>query len=485
MLASIMVILPFLIPLFGAISLFVVPRQASLVRLLFLFLHLGACVLLGYFVFTEGVLATTAGSWTAPYGIVLIADSFSVFMLVTASLIFLCCLAFSDCSSPVIFFLQAGVSLSFISGDLFNLFVAFELMLMSSYVIMSIYGRPERLGALYSYLSMNIMASFLYLIAIAVFYGYTGSLNFAAIALHFQSAEGALRLVPVLMIVLVMLIKGGLFPFYFWLPDAYPSLPGHLGGLFSGVMSKVAIYELYRLYLTVFPMSHQAIDAVLVALACCTMFLGVLGAVSSTSIRGILSYHTLSQVGYIVACLLLGTPLGVTAGLFFMVHNMVVKSSLFVLGGKAAEQCGSDDLHRMGGAWDSYPFLGLLFLIQALSLAGIPPLSGFWGKYLLFLEGVQLGQFFVVVVAVLTSFMTLFSMVKIWNAAFLGEPKTSAKPLPKTAYLGALCLTLAALWMGVCADKTFALSSTVAAKLLDNRENVLRALDSGSKGERT
>lgn len=477
--------LPFLLAILAAIVTYFIPGQRIIARC-FLLLHNICSIALAYTVCTKGPIATAAGAWLAPYGIVLVVDAFAALMLALSSIIFTCCLMEVEAKRapfywPLLFLLQAGISLSFTTGDLFNLFVAFELMLMSSYAILTTQGAPSRLNNAYSYLAMNVTASFIYLIAIALFYSYTGELNFASLAQHLNASESTIKWIPMLVLLLVMAVKGGLFPLYFWLPDAYPILPSRLAGLFSGILSKVGIYVFYRLLVTVFP-QNETLNFVLTILACLTMFFGVLGAVSRVSIPGILSYHTLSQVGYIVLALSLATPLAIAAGIFFILHNMVVKCSLFLIGGVADRYCGSSRLALMGGLWASVPFLGILFLLQAFSLAGLPPFSGFWGKYLLFFEGLALEAYAAIAIAVITSFFTLLSMVKIWNTAFIGPPKEYAAPSSLTGIWGAIVLTLIALCMGLFPQQTFSLSNLATEQLMDRDQYITVSLAAGHKG---
>lgn len=483
--SPILVALPFLIALVASVATFFLPAKRLFARA-FLFLHFASSLALTITVIDSGPLATAAGGWVAPFGIVLIADTFAALLLSVSSFIFICCLIEVEKNKsstywPLLFLLEAGVSLSFITGDLFNLFVAFELMLMSSYAILTTQGSKVHLNNAYSYLAMNITASFIYLIAIALFYSFTGELNFAALSEHLSKTESPLKWVPIATMLVVVAVKAGIFPLYFWLPDAYPILPSNLAGLFSGILSKVGIYVLFRLFLTVFP-QDPILNHTLTVFACATMFFGVMGAVSRSSIPGILSYHTLSQVGYIALALSLSTPLAIAAGIFFMVHNMVVKSSLFLIGGIADRYCGSPHLKFMGGIWVTAPFLGILFIIQSFSLSALPPFSGFWGKYLLFFEGMTLGAYTAISIALGTSFFTLYSMIKIWNAAFIGNEKGKLDLSSRQGYVGVLLLTVFALGMGLMPQPTYSLTKLATEQLLDREQYISTAMATGYKG---
>lgn len=479
-------VLLLLLPLFASVFAILLPQiMRYLLSPLFL-LHFFLALSLCGKVFDTGPIAICVGSWKAPYGIVLIADPLAAIMLLFSSLIFFCCTLNRPINkqkglSSLIFLLQAGVTLSFITGDLFNLFVGFELMLAASYGIFVTLTKRGHRKSLFSYLSINIIASLFFLIAVSIFYGSIGSLNFASLSQQ-VNLSSPLVLLPFFALAIVLAIKSGLFPLNFWLPDSYPVLPGYIGGLFAGTLSKVGVYVFLRLYFTVFNGALPGVDLGLIFLGCLTMFFGVLGAVSKSGIRGILSYHILSQIGYVFFAFAIGTPFAVAAALYFLIHNMIVKSSLFLVGDIAEQKCGTDNLTDMGSLWSTAPFLGLLFLLQAFSLAGLPPLSGFWGKYLIFYEGIDLEYYIPVAVALVVSFLTLISMLKIWNGAFLKEVKIPLKSSSAVGYSGAVLLTIVSLMIGIGVKNGFKLSYSAAESLIDRTEYISTTLNSGSKG---
>lgn len=479
---TLLVIIPIILPLLAAAVLPFLPRIGRYLTPVLFLIQLLATTALAVQVFAGGSLVYHVGAWPVPYGIVLVADPFATLLLAASSLVFFA----SSLAMPVdrgpslyslLFLLKAGVTLSFVTGDLFNLFVAFELMLTASYALLVTQGQSKRPSNAYGYLISNILASFLYLIAVAAFYGTTGSLNFASLSLHLSQVDLAAAQLPMLMIVLVMLVKGGVFPLYFWLPDSYPLLPAPLAALFGGILTKVGVYGLYRLVFTVFPGLPWLMEGLLPVLAGLTMLLGVLGAVSKGSIKEILSYHILSQVGYMVLALCIGTPLAVTAGILFIVHNILVKSSLFLIGGIAEAKCQSKKLDQMGGLWAAFPWFGGLFMLQAFALVGIPPLSGFWGKYLIIFEGVVIESYTLAAVAALTGFLTLFSMIKIWNAAFLCEAKGELAPSSRLLYVGPVILMLVALGMGLFPQRPIELAERASGALIDRDSYISKVFE--------
>ncbi|MCB1149173.1 MAG: hypothetical protein KDK48_03330, partial [Chlamydiia bacterium] len=381
---------------------------------------------------------------------------------------------------PLIFLLQAGVFLSLTTADFFNLFVAFGLMLNSSYALLALESAPEKRLSAFLYVILNVLGGFLFLSTAALVYGATGNLNMAALKLFFAALGPSPWIVALgLASITIYGLKAGLFPFYFWLPDSYPILPPSLAALFGGVLTKVGIYVLVRMFVTILPPELKALHTLLLALAGLTMLLGVLGAVSKSSVSKILSYHILSQVGYMALGLGLFTVPALAATLYFTVHNIVVKSSLFLIGGEAARARGSDELSSMGFLWGTAPLLGVFFLLQAFSLAGIPPLSGFWGKYLLFSETLASEHYLLLLIAVLTSFLTLFSMIKIWSGAFLGERCGENRPLSANS-MGWIAVSIsAALLLGLGAEGVWLFAEHAASELFDPAHYVEALLPGG------
>ncbi|KAF3361808.1 Na(+)/H(+) antiporter subunit D [Chlamydiales bacterium STE3] len=427
------------------------------------------------------------GGWAAPYGIALVVDFFSALMLFATLLVYLTTIlygAFEIVEAPepyfrlpLIFFLQAGTNLILITGDFFNLFVAFEIMLTSSYALLSLEAQKGKVKQIFSYVSINLAGSMIFLWGAAMAYGYTGNLNMAALALFFaDKAQSPLTIAFALLMLSVVGLKIGIFPLYFWLPESYPILPYSINALFGGILGKVGIYVLLRLFLTVLPHDLPTVKEWMILLSIPTMLLGVIGAISKTSIKEILSYHIISQVGYIVFAIGVFTPLSLAAALLFTLHNMWVKTSLFLYAGIAGQYFRTDSLNHMGGGLKALPWVGALFLLQALSLAGLPPLSGFWGKYLILSEGLSSGHTFAVVIALLTSWMTLFSMLKIWGFAFWGEEKPLFKgessPLFKYASLAGIALVVFSLLLGFGVEYALQFSENAITHLLDKQNYI-------------
>lgn len=423
------------------------------------------------------------GDWAPTLGIVLVVDGLAAIMLCLSTFISLVCILFSFAENsvwaeqplrlPLMQLLAAGINLSFSTGDLFNLFVAFEIMLVASYALLTLEANNKDIKEAFPYLALNIFGSALFLIAAGMAYSVFGTLNMAAISqrsLEMESNFGVLLVVVLLMVVFG--IKAGIFPLYYWLPNSYPILPFSLGAFYSGMLTKVGIYVLLRMLCTVFPHSLEPVHAGLAWLAGLTMVLAVLGAVSRNFIRGILSFHIVSQIGYMVLAIGIFTPLSITACIFYVIHHIIVKSSLFLIGGTALFYNHTDNLDRMGGLYKASPWLAILFLIQALSLAGVPPLSGFWGKFMILLEGIDQGYYVLVGAALLASILTLISMLKIWLGAFWSKlPEgTQVHPMARDIqYMTIIVagMTLLSLYIGLSAETFLQYSRTAAEALLD------------------
>ena len=442
-------------------------------------------------------LVLLLGNWTAPLGIVLVADGLAGIMLCLSTVVALACILFSFAEIPILSeqplrlplvqFLVAGINLTFLTGDLFNLFVAFEVMLIASYALLTLEANDRDIKQAYPYLAVNLFGSALFLAAAGFAYGLFGTLNLAHLAQRMAEAPDSLGVTLVAVLLLVVFgIKTGIFPLYYWLPNSYPILPFSLGALYSGMLTKVGVYVFLRMLGTVFPHSLNDIHTVLAWLAGPTMVIAVLGAVSRNFIRGILSYHILSQIGYMVVAIGFFTPLGIAACIFYVMHHILVKSSLFLIAGAAMFQSHTDHLAKMGGLWRVSPVLGVCFLIQAFSLAGLPPLSGFWGKYLIVLVGLDEGYYWLVAAAIIASILTTVSMLKIWFGAFWQDapedavfPKAGAAR-PMTVVIAAM--TGVSLGIGLGAEFFINISMAAADSLLNQeqyQEAVFRAIGKG------
>jgi multicomponent Na+:H+ antiporter subunit D len=425
-------ILPVILPVLTALALFAMGRPSAMRRWLAgvsTAAQLALALALGWLTFGAPPQVLALGGWLAPYGIVVVVDLLAAIMLALSTVTTLATLLFGYAELrveeehplrlPLVQFLLAGINLSFVTGDLFNLFVGFEVMLIASYALLTLEADDWDIKQAYPYLALNLIGSTLFLVGAGLAYGIFGTLNFAQMAANADALGDDPRVtVLALLLMVVFSMKAGVFPLYFWLPNSYPILPSPLAALYAGMLTKVGVYVLLRVFGQVFPPSLEIVHTCLAWLAGATMIFGVLGAVSRNFVRGILSWHILSQIGYMVLAIGLFTEYALAAAIFYVIHHIIVKATLFMVGGTISAINGTDDLKRTGRLWVLTPVLGVVFLLQALSLAGIPPLSGFWGKYMIIVEGVRQAEWVLVAAALLAGVLTLFSMLKIWNGAF-------------------------------------------------------------------
>jgi multicomponent Na+:H+ antiporter subunit D len=379
---------------------------------------------------------------------------------------------------PMLLLLGAGVNWAFTTGDLFNLFVSFEVMLLASYVLICHGDNASQLRESTKFVILNILASTFFLISVVLLYGLYGSLNMAdlAIRLHSHGSDPVALAVGTLLLI-AFGMKAALFPVFFWLPDAYPKAPLAILPYFAGLLTKVGIYCLYRVFTVIFaPSMDDWFQPVMLALAGGSMIIGVMGALSRWTIRHILSFHIVSQIGYMLLGLAIFSPFGIAAGIFFILHQIPVKAALFMVGGVISRRHGSDHLKspESKGLMHSEPLLALLFMLAALSLAGIPPLSGFYGKYGLIYESIAQQWYFYAVIALVTSLFTLMSMVKIWRYHFWGDPpQTEEAPRPVGGVRAATALLVGVtLLIALLSGPLMGLAERSANELIDPRNYV-------------
>jgi multicomponent Na+:H+ antiporter subunit D len=388
---------------------------------------------------------------------------------------------------PLVHVLLTGVTASFLTGDLFNLYVSFEIMLIASFVLLAIGGAREQIEGAFKYVTLNLVGSLVFLMGAGLTYAVAGTLNFADLTVRLPAiatARPSMVLTIGAMLLFSFGLKAGVFPLHFWLPASYHTPAPAVSALFAGLLTKVGVYALVRVGVAVFPLP-PVVYTIVVLMACLSMVFGVLGAVAQFEIRRILGFHIVSQIGYMVLGLgLLASSdavvrqLAIAATVFYVVHHILVKTNLYLIGGIIRHMLGSFDLARVGGLAKSAPWLAIVFLVPALSLAGIPPLSGFWAKVAIIQAGLAAGEWLAVAAAIAASVLTLLSMIKIWNEAFWKAAPDGALPerLPtsRLVFLSFPVIVLAAgtVWIGLDPEPLFALADRAAGQLLDPVEYV-------------
>ncbi len=488
---NMLLVLPIIIPFAMGIVCIAAWGQRQLHRLLALggtFALLMAGLLLLLTVRQDGPISTEIGNWPAPFGIVIVADLFSAIMVVVAGLVGFSVVLFSFGSMdpqreqfgyyPSILFLLMGVCGAFLTGDLFNLYVWFEVMLISSFVLLGLGGERAQLEGSIKYFALNLLISAFFLGAVGILYAMTGALNMADLALKLQTVRQP-ELVPVVAVLFLVAfgIKAAVFPFFFWLPAAYHTPPVAVTTLFSGLMTKVGVYAIVRVFTLMFTQDADYTHGLILVIAGFTMVTGVLGAVAQYDFRRLLSFHIISQIGYLMMGLGLFTVTSLAGMVYFMVHVIIAKAALFLVSGIANIVGNSYDLKKLGSLYEGYPLLAALFLLPAFSLAGIPPLSGFWAKLTVVQAGLEAEQYVIVLVALAVSVLTLFSMTKIWGEAFWkdspvfddGDVRQAVKAIRRRDYrmllIPLVLLVIITIGLGVAADPFIELSLEAARQL--------------------
>jgi len=443
------------------------------------------------------ILVAQMGNWKPPFGIVLAVDILGALMVAISAIVGFTSLLFSfrDIDKQrtkgfyysLFHFLLFGMNGAFMTGDLFNLFVFFEIVLMTSYVLLILGNEHHQVKSGFTYLMLNLIGSTLFLVGAGILFGQLGTLNMADIAARSGTVhnQGLVTVVAVLFLC-VFGLKSAMFPLNNWLPDAYTAPPTPISALFAGILTKVGVYSLFRTFLTIFPndvsFTHHTL---LLPLAGLTMLLGVWGAVVQYDVRSILAFHSISQVGYMLMGLALYTPLAIAGGIFHIIHHSLIKSSLFLIGGGIGHAAGTQNLKKLGGLVSHIPGLSVLFIISALALSGIPPLSGFYSKYALIVGGLNTGHGFLVCAVLMTSLFTLYSMIKIWRLGFWGSWPDKEQVVSKIKLSKVLipCLisVVFVVLLSLCAGPIMKISIKASLQLLDQNHYIDSVLESNDQ----
>jgi multicomponent Na+:H+ antiporter subunit D len=427
-----LVILPLLVTLGGAVAALLAGRSARVQGAIGIAATAAltvAGVVLLLVVERDGILVLQVGDWPAPFGITFVADLFGAILVVLAGVLGLAVAVYSagaiDAGRqafgyyPLLLVMLAGICGAFLTGDLFNLYVWFEVLLVASFVLMTLGGDRVQLEGGLKYVALNLVASAFFLVGLGVLYGLAGTVNMADLAVKLSDVEPHGLVTAVAMLFLVAFgIKSAVVPLFFWLPASYHTPPVAVTAIFAGLLTKVGVYALVRVFTLVFVGDAHLVQQILLVAAGLTMTIGVLGAIAQMDVRRLLSFHIISQIGYLVMALGLFTVSAMAGLVYFLVHVSIAKSTLFLIGGAIHRLEGSYDLRRLGGLYPVRPLLAGLFLVAAMSLAGVPPFSGFVAKLALVQAGLAIDQGAIIAVALAVSLLTLYSMLKIWNEAF-------------------------------------------------------------------
>ncbi|MGX2992928.1 Na+/H+ antiporter subunit D [Streptomyces sp. JNUCC 64] len=429
--------LPVLLPLLAAGSELVLgtrfPRAQRVVGVVVLGAVLALSLALLVAADRHGPLVVHLGDFPPPVGITLVADRLSALMLTVSAAVTLAVLVYSigqgmadrEEQSPLAIYhpaymlLVAGVSCTFLAGDLVNLYVGFEIMLVSSFVLLTLGGTAARLRAGATYVLVSLVSSMVFFTAVALTYAATGTVGMGELAVRLAALPPGVRTLLEATLLTVFAVKAAVFPLAAWLPDSYPTTPAPVTAVFAGLLTKVGVYCVLRVETLLFP--GNRLGGLLLVAALASLVIGVLGAVAQTDLKRVLSFVLISHIGYMIFGIGVGTRAGLGGAIVYVVHHITVQTALFLVAGLIERRTGTTELTRVGGLARAAPALAALFLVPALNLAGIPPMSGFIGKLRLLQAGVADGgglAYLLVAAASVTSLLTFYVMAKVWNLAF-------------------------------------------------------------------
>jgi multicomponent Na+:H+ antiporter subunit D len=446
---------------------------------------LGAGVTLVALVARRGPLVLELGNWHAPFGIIFVADMLSAILVTLTGLVGMAVVVFSFAAIdaqrerfgyfPLLLIMLMGVCGAFLTGDIFNLYVWFEVLLIASFVLLALGSERAQMEGAIKYVTINLVASMLFLVAVGLLYAEAGTLNLADLARVVPRAASPVLITAIAVMFMVAFgIKAAMFPLYFWLPASYHTPPPVVSAAFAGLLTKVGVYALLRVFTLVFVGDVGYTHTVVLVAAGITMIVGVLGALAQSEMRRILSFLIVSHIGFAVMGLGLYTPAGLAGAVFYIVEDMIVLTGLFLITGIIYQAVPDDDLRNLGGFYAAAPLFGLLFLLPALSLAGIPPLSGFFAKLALLRASLAIGQYGIVAAAIVTSLLTLLAVTRIWSEVFWKpNPRQQAVVLPRFSaasaalWLPPIALAACVVALGMAVGPAFRLASHAGEQLFD------------------
>jgi multicomponent Na+:H+ antiporter subunit D len=472
--------------IFGALCLMIrkeTGRQA-VVALAGLALMLAADIGLFWHVLQNGTVVMTMGRWLPPFGITFVADMLGASFALVAGILGLAggIYALRDIDRtgrrygfyPFLLLMMSGVTAAFLTGDIFNLYVWFEVLLISSFGLLVLGSEREQLDGATKYAFLNLIATTLFLLAVAYLYGMFGTLNMADISRKAADLRGTGPLFTIATLFLfAFAMKAAAFPVNFWLPASYHTPRIVVSGLFAGLLTKVGIYALLRIFMTLFSLERDFLASAIAIVAGLTMVLGAMGAIAQNDIRRSLGFLVISGIGSMLAGLALGSAAGISGAVFYAVHSMVVMTALYFLVGIVGERMRGFRLDAAGGIYTQAPWLAGLALVLFLSVSGLPPFSGVWPKAYLVKASLDVGAWWLAFAILLTGLLTTIAVGRIFALAFwrerageadpdTGPARTSATPMV-AALVG---LTMLSIGAGVYPEPVIRVTDRVAAELL-------------------
>lgn len=460
-------------------------------------------IVLLFNVWNNGILVYEVGEW-GKYGIILVADLLSSGLVVVSSLVSLMALIYSldymdsralNTTYYALFnLLVAGLNGTFLTGDIFNMFVFFEILLLSSCGLVVASGKggftkiPDKMEAAFKYLMLNMLGSIVMLIAIAALYATVGTLNMADIAVKIETLNAAGTMpwyiyVIALLFIVVFGNKAAIFPLHYWLPDVHPSAPSPISAMLSGIMIKVGVYGILRVCYLIFHDAMFILQPIIIILALLTIIIGAISAIGQNDVKRLLAYSSISQIGYVILGVGMGTAYALAATFVYLVNHAVAKSMLFLTAGGIIHHARTRDMRKMGGMVKTAPLMSGIFLIGSMSIAGLPPMGGFIAKFVLFDAGL-LGEYYIpIIIALLFAILTLFYMFRAWLLMFWGEKATDeygdyhTHTVSTRMAIPMVILAGIVLILGIYPEPLMALSTSIANELLDPQPYITAVLE--------
>jgi multicomponent Na+:H+ antiporter subunit D len=482
-----LVIAPVVLPLMAGALLLMMRRNTALqwpISLAAALANLVLIALLLDMVAEDGPRTMTMGRWLPPFGIAFSADWTGALLALAGSVVALACVAYSAFDidekrnrygfHPLLQLMMAGVNGAFLTGDIFNLYVWFEVLLISSFGLIVLGSERRQLDGAVRYAFLNLIATTLFLTATGLLYGAFGTLNMADIAIRAADMPDS---APVMTIAALYLfafgMKAAAFPLNAWLPASYHTPRMVVAALFAGLLTKVGVYALLRTMLMLFPAAHGSLATIIAAAAIATMIVGALGALAQSDIRRLLGFLVVSGIGSMLAGLALGQGEALSGAIAYAVHSILVMAALYLAAGAASALSGSSDLNRAGGLYLASPLLAASFLVLALSLSGLPPFSGFWPKLMLVRGAIHAGEFVLAGALLFAGLLTTIAILRVWALAFwrpaprIGDeapaaPAVLPSPLPASALLPVAALAVVSLLLGLNPEPLLSLASAAA-----------------------
>jgi multicomponent Na+:H+ antiporter subunit D len=484
-------VLPILIPLGTAVMLLLLPNHPRVQRWVALagsILLLVSTIAVFRRVNAEGIQVLQVSGWPAPFGITLVADLLAAMLTVAVGVVGVAvtAAAFGGVDPrresfgyhPLIQILLMGVSGAFLTGDLFNLYVWFEVMLVASFVLMALHRTSAQVEAAFKYLAINLIASSIFLTALGLLYGVAGTLNMADLAkLGPTTHAPGIDVVLAVLFVIAFSIKAGLFPLFFWLPASYHAPPAVTAAVFAGLLTKVGVYALVRIFTLLFQNAPPALFTLLLAMSVATMVIGLVAAVSERDLRRILSFNLVGHIGYTTASLSLLTPAALAGSIFYVLHHIIVITNLFLVTGVLLRVRRTTDMTELGGLYRTQPAFAAAAMIPIFSLAGVPPLSGFLGKLAILQGTFATGAYWVGGAVLVVGLLTLLSMGRTWVDAFWRPSRIPDMAPPGAALMCVIVgLSVVTIAITIGAGPLFDLTSRAAHQLLQRDEYVQAVL---------